>query len=248
MAHTGEVRALWITTLVAGITGCAADEADSGDGPLTYSLSAFWVAPMGAPVVTKPVVYIDGVQVESVTYEYPTTASAKQAVHVIELRHGDQVVFSQSAPGADHYCLAYVGSAITAAQSWCAYGNGDLRYAGDQAHGTSGDVCVGDGFCRPRCVPPAAYCAPNERCTSIYGSLDPIATHLGCAPAGARLAGDTCALVVDAAGMHDDCAAGLLCVEGTCRQTCLPGSMELPAGCTACSFVAGHAPEMGICD
>jgi hypothetical protein len=244
------VRALWITTLVAGFTGCAADDAadGAGDGPLSYTVTAFWVAPMGAPAAEpKPVVYIDGVQAESVTYEYPSTASAKQAVHTIELRHGDQVVFSQSAPGADHHCLKYVGLATTTQQSWCAYANGDLRFGSDQAHGTTGEGCVGDGFCRPWCFPPAMYCEADERCTSIYTSLDPLASHLGCAPAGARSAGDTCTLVVDAAGMHDDCAAGLLCVEGTCRQTCLPGSMELPAGCTACSFVAGHAPELGIC-
>jgi hypothetical protein len=253
MAHTGEVRALWIVVVV--LFGCSSSEdrngtlADAADGPLTFTLSTWWADPFGAPTVEpKPTVYIDGTQATELVVEYATNAEAVAAQHVIELRHGDVTVFSVTSSSTNRTCLTEQiiprPPATHLSESWCAFSHGEVRFGSDQVQGPS-FACVGDGFCLPACTP--GSCASGERCTSIYASTDPIATHLGCVPAGTRSRDETCSLVTDAGGTHDDCSLGLLCVEGTCKRTCSP-ALTPPSGCTTCSYVLGHAPELGICN
>lgn len=250
MAHTGEVRALWIVALLAGCEGESRQPMllDAASGPVSYELAAHWTMWGDQPdVQPRPVVYIDGVMAEARTFEYATPADALAAEHVIELRHGDVVVFSAVSTATERTCLDHVANATVASESWCAYPHGELRFDSDKAGVAAGAMCIGDGFCLPRCGYAGGHCASGEKCTSLYASLDPIATHLGCAPIGDKGLDEACTFVTDATGMHDDCDGGLLCVEGTCQRTCVP-TLPLPEGCTACSYVYGHAPEIGVCE
>jgi hypothetical protein len=245
MAHTGEVRALWIVVAVGCGSGDNADGTDAAAGPLEYTVNTFWADYQDAPRVSPlPTIYIDGAQTEYVALSFPSAMQALDEQHTFEMRHGDVVVrtFTLRRPS----CLVDVPDATMGGATLCAYSHGDLRYAGDNANGPSGHICIADGFCRPDCFPDNSYCNAGERCTSIYASIDPIATHLGCAPVGSKGVGDACSLATDAAGMHDDCGDDLLCVEGTCRRICDPNA-PLPTGCTTCSYVLGHAAEMRVC-
>jgi hypothetical protein len=246
MAHTGEVRALWIVVAVGCGGGDNADRGDAAPGPLEYTLNTVWAAYPDAPQVSpRPTVYIDGVQTEHATLQFPSVTEALDEPHTFTLQHGDVVVRTFTLRLA--HCLHDVPDATMGGAALCAYSYGDLRYAGDHATGPGGHACAADGFCRPECFPGYnTYCDSGERCTSIYGSIDPIATHLGCAPFGTKGIGEACSLATDPAGTHDDCGDDLLCVEGTCRRICDPNA-PLPTGCTTCSYVLGHAAEMRVC-
>ncbi|HEY5920346.1 MAG TPA: hypothetical protein VIV11_01690 [Kofleriaceae bacterium] len=252
LAHTGEVRAATIAILLAG---CADHEPpttnEPGDEPaFEFGLSATWSTPYGAPEVEpRPAVFIDGIETMSLKLSYGSFADAEGQQHLVELRHGALVVESFPVT-VDRACLNLPGIPLHTSVSLCAYSHGELRFGSDtgsvmQDADTIG-ACVGDGFCRPDCFPPDVYCM-GRRCTSIYGSVDPLATHLGCAAIGSQAVGETCSLVTDDAGTHDNCGAGLLCVTGVCRSTCIVGGV-LPQNCAHCSYVPGHAPEIGLCD
>jgi len=238
------VRASWLLVAVAG---CGGDDMsialiDAGPGPLSYKLTAGWTDPPDKPTLDpKPAIYIDGVARQELVLEYPSTADARAEEHVIEMRLGDAVVFTQVSNSTSRVCLGQVPDPTNYLEGWCAYANGELRFGSDQADGTT-HHCIGDGFCTPVCIP--GNCSVGSQCTSIYASTNPVATHLGCAPIGTQQADAACTLVTDASGTHDNCGSGLLCVGGTCKRVC--DRYNPPTNCT-CTYLAEHAPELTVC-
>ncbi|HEX5064264.1 MAG TPA: hypothetical protein VFV99_33045 [Kofleriaceae bacterium] len=238
------MRALWILV----VAGCHSADSpitlvDAAPGPVGYTLTVGWTDPQDKPPPDpKPVIFIDGVATQQLLLEYPSPADARAAEHVIELRHGDTVVYTQVSSNTSRGCLAQVPDATMVLEGWCAYANGEVRFGSDQANGTN-MFCIGDGFCRPVCIP--GSCAAGTHCTSIYASTNPVATHLGCAPIGTQQPDAACTLVTDASGTHDDCGSGLLCVGGTCKRLCNPYNPPLP-NCT-CTYLPEHAPELSVC-
>jgi hypothetical protein len=164
---------------------------------------------------------------------------------VVELRAGPGVVVARQELVIDRNgCLFNFPRAELLHQDFCGYDSGDLRFASERA--VEGErVCFGDSFCFPSCFDDASCTPERPRCTSRATSTSPFASHLACSPVGPRALGETCALVADPDGAYDDCGAGLLCVAGTCRTSCRPRSSD--PGCATCTYVPGHAPEIGVC-
>ncbi len=217
----------------------------SVDAPSTPSVSYRLVAVPSEPADrpppdVKPQVFIDGVETAELVKIYPDIAAAIADVHRVELRYGTTVIAARDAGPSATSCMP--NDAITEyRQGLCEFDSGDLRFGSETITGTQG-VCVGDGFCLSGC-----NCGATERCTSRIVSTTPLASHLGCAPIGPRTLGQTCTLIADPAGAFDDCGAKLLCVGGTCAVTCDPRMGSDPCVTGTCSFVPGHAPDIGVC-
>lgn len=252
-----------VRTLVLALGSVAAALVACGDAPNSAGIDAAIDASTPPPLRYKvyvrwwpffdplpdphPTIYIDGAAREELDIDYSSAASATDDAHLVELRYGGLVVASRTLRiGSQASCLADVPDASEASVGLCAIPTGELRFLGEDAWSETGS-CNGDAFCPAACVPAMNVGCSGTRCTSIYASLDPVAAHLGCAPAGPKLAGEACSLMTSYAGIHDNCGSQLVCVEGTCRQACNP-YLELPAGCTTCSHVAGQAPEVFACE
>lgn len=210
------------------------------DQTLAYSLGTISSEPFDRPAhVPAPVVYIDGVARSSLQIEYASVDDALPESHVLELRYGDQVVRSREVVLREESCLRDGPSRYS--QTFCVYESGDFRFSSDGS-----DHCVGDALCLPPCHPfrQPTGCAGATRCTSLVGSMEPFASHLGCAPIGPKTFGDACSVIAgEPLASYDDCGNGLLCVEGTCHLLC-----EGPSpGCPSCDYVPGHAPELRVC-
>jgi hypothetical protein len=81
---------------------------------------------------------------------------------------------------------------------------------------------VPPGPCNPLAAPGAQGCPAGEKCTwiEVQDAPEPIGL-VGCAPNGAQGAGDACSFgATGEATGFDDCAAGLICVAGTCSDVC----------------------------
>ena len=255
MPHTDAVK--WLGLAVA-LAGCGSNAeppdalpADAAAGPFHYTLEVGWGDPQGVPSLDPhPVIFINGQARQRVDDDFLNAATAIGRSYFMELRYGDVVLRrTWTTLGA---CLTQEPLVTEAMEGWSAYTSGDFRGGGIQAQGPSA-ACIGDGFALPECEPFGAFPACTNhpygsRCTSIYTSTSPIATHLGCSPPGTRVIGDSCALIVDVAGPHDDCIDGALCVQGTCKRTCKPDVTSWPGCTSACSRLLGHAPELGVCD
>ena len=216
------------------------------DSPLDYSLSVSPREPGDRPRhVPAPVTYIDGEPRTSLVIQYASADEAIGDTHVIELRHGDQVVRSITITVSDRTCFGPLSEVTRYGLHYCSYDSGDLRLFSASAFADHGS-CIGDVFCIPVCSPQHATssCAEPLRCTSLITSIEPLASHLGCAPVGSRQLGDSCTLTAGEDGTsYDDCGRGLLCVDGTCHALC---GFGLPP-CDPCEYVAGHAPEVRVC-
>jgi hypothetical protein len=220
-------------------------DAGTGRDGLAYELLLVPGEPVDRPAPAVPAVsYIDGVATNVLDQVYAEPAGAFGAQHEIELRVGSVTIAIRTIVIAADSCLGHAAAASFYEQSVCAYASGDLRIGGDEATGPDGG-CIADYRCAPRCDPTLATgCGANQHCTSIVTSVVPFASHLGCAQVGPKQRGDSCALISDADGVHDDCGLDLLCVTGTCQPTCRPGGATT---CSGCAYVPGHAPELGIC-
>jgi hypothetical protein len=234
------VRA-WSCLALLACDGRAAPSLVDAGTQLQYRLSIVRSEPdFRPPHDPAPSIFINGVEAESLTIDYPDLAAASSDRHRVELRHGDHVIAQlETAPSAGGCEL--LGPIRSFEQSLCGFDSGDLRYAGYFVM-TDRGTCIGDGFCRPACD-----CGRGERCTSRVVLRDPLASHLGCAPIGPGSAGDACSLIDDPAGAYDSCGDRLLCVDGTCRSLCNP---QLAGACRVgrCVYVPGHAPELGVCE
>jgi hypothetical protein len=247
MPHTEAVR--WL--LIVLVAACDSRQAASPDaGMFQLTMSTFWADMQEAPrVEPRPTVYIDGVSTESLQLSYGDAADAYGQHHTVELWQGSLPVASSALQLPESAECLYRFSAPEAATiTLCAYTYGELRYGSDTASGRADDGiggCVGDGFCMPRCYPANNYgCTAGQKCTSIYASVVPIATHLGCAAIGTKALGESCTVADDGAGLHDDCGDHLLCVQGVCRLLC---DVAAPGSCT-CSYPLGYAGELRVCD
>ncbi|MBX3157012.1 MAG: hypothetical protein KF773_13640 [Deltaproteobacteria bacterium] len=241
-------RLAWIL----GVCACGDDVRPEPDAPgvppgsFQYLLRVTPSEPPDRPPAAAPAkVYIDGVARTALDLVYPDEGTALGERHVVELRAGAAVLASYELVIDREGCLDRFDRASLLQQDLCAFDSGDLRFASERA--AEGErVCYGDGFCFPRCFDDSSCASPAEpRCTSRATSEAPFASHLACAPAGPRALGESCALVADPAGAYDDCALGLLCVAGACRRACRPRSSD--PGCNGCTYVPGHAPEIGVC-
>jgi hypothetical protein len=243
----------WVV-IATSIVGCGVGCGDNlggappdVDAPATSTAMTFRIGVVPSepadrpPASPAPTVLIDGSARLAYEEEYPSEELALGRRHSVELRIADTVVASYEVVISKEGCLFQVEQATLYSQTICSYDSGDLRFGSDEARGDT--TCVGDGFCLASCR--ASDCGTGERCTSRASSIDPFASHLACAPIGNRKLGQSCALIDDPAGAYDNCGADLLCVGGTCRTTCVP-SAATPS-CTGCSYVPGHAPEIGIC-
>lgn len=234
------MRGAWLALLVAcGDNTSSPPDASGGGEPLTYRLVVLPGEPADRPLPEPlPTTLIDGVPTNELEVEYGSLEVAAGDVHRVELRHGDVVIARYETAPLATACVD-VHPVAQYSQVVCALESGDIRFLSERVEGAGG-ACIADGFCGPRCA-----CGAGERCTSLVVSLDPFASHLGCAPIGDRREGQTCRLVDDPAGAFDDCGADLLCVEGRCRTACNPKNAACASG--TCRFVPGHAPEIGIC-
>lgn len=229
------------------LLACAACGAGgkSGGPPLDVRLQLFPDEPSDRPArPIAPVAYIDGVATQRADFHYDDGDAAFAVSHVAELRFGATVVASIDLTLVPHGCLDPVNDpGVTSyTASICLYESGDLRFGSAESRGDT--VCVGDGFCTPACAPggPSDGCGAGTHCTARASSMTPFASHLGCAPLGGKQLGDPCAFTADPAGAYDDCAAGLVCVDGACRATCAASPT-----CATCAYVDGYPPELRAC-
>jgi hypothetical protein len=243
------VRFAWLVLVCA----CGDDLRAAADGPdiplgsFEYKLHVAGAEPPERPPsAAPPTVFIDGVARSLIEELYPDEGSALGVRHLVELRTASGDIVRSFELAIDRNgCLFRFERAELLHQAVCAYDSGDLRFASERALQGS-EICYGDAFCFPDCFDDGSCPTPEQpRCTSRATATAPFASHLACAPAGPRSLGESCALVADPAGAYDDCGAGLLCVEGTCRTVCRPRSAE--PGCATCAYVPGHAPEIGVC-
>ncbi len=214
-----------------------------GDG-VSFTLGSTAAEPFDRPLL-EAALFIDGVATDSIEVAYASLEEAMADTHVVELRRGDVVLRSLEVAIGRQGCVDELSGITEYSESYCTYESGDLRpgtvlvRAGDES-------CIAGATCAPACRPDRAQdgCTGSTHCTSIVTSVEPFASHLGCAPTGSRLPGEACALTSDPQhGTYDDCVRGFLCVEGTCRRRCLDDG----APCTTCGYVPGHAPEMRVC-
>jgi hypothetical protein len=241
------MRSLAVVMLMAGCGDNrsipAHGDAGTGDAGLSFTYRLRLVASEPAdraPTDPKPVAMIDGIASDELVQGYPDLAAAVADVHHVELRQGATVIASRDIGPSAATCMPN-GTITAYTQGICEFDSGDLRFGSETVTGNGG-TCVGDGFCAPAC-----NCGPTERCTSRIVLETPLSSHLGCAPVGPRTVGQPCALVADPAGAYDDCGADLLCVGGTCQPTCDPRMGSHPCATGTCTFVPGHAPDLGVC-
>lgn len=187
-----------------------------------------------------PTTYIDGMMVDHVVAFYPTQERFAAASHTVELRSGAAVLSQLTIDAAVRGTCSGVPVPTSVQDVLCVLDHGELRFASTTIRGDGG-VCVGDGFCLPRCFPgDEVACPEDQHCTARVTSRDPLYTRMDCAPVGARTLGQTCAAVDDPAGAYDDCARGLICLGGTCRALCT-------AACSDCPAPARYPDEIRVC-
>ena len=239
-----------VALLALTLAGCSAQHATppppDADPGLHYQLLVLPSEPgQRPPRMPPPTVFIDGTERTSITVDYASYADALQLTHDVQLRAGDVVVAEYVAgSGTISDCsFHHMGEPVTRySEGVCELDSGDLRAGNSDASVASGG-CSGDGFCAPYCLPGNPSCGAGMHCTGRAASIDPLYTHLGCAPIGAKQLGETCSFVPDSAGAYDDCADGLLCVAGTCHALCpVNGTV-----CSTCSYVDGEPPELRVC-
>jgi hypothetical protein len=113
------------------------------------------------------------------------------------------------------------------------------------------------GGCNPLAAPDAQGCSAGQKCTWVTVASDPAPLgQLDCVPDGPVALGGSCTQGPpgEATG-YDDCAAGLICVNGECRDVCgFDGSPN--AACAvgdSCTRYAGlfangeESPIAGAC-
>lgn len=117
-------------------------------------------------------------------------------------------------------------------------------------------ACGGGGSSAPvvglaACNPVAQTgCGAGQKCAwfSVGGGVG----GNGCAPVGAKAAGQACTIGPDGATTgYDDCAAGLSCVSGECRAICDLTTEATCSSAQACTRYAGvfeDASGLGVCD
>jgi hypothetical protein len=216
-------------SLIAALTGCGVD----------FTLSVGDGEPDQRPARGEAVeVFIDGVQTRRVRLDFAFDPDGEESV-IIELRYAGQTIAQREHPIGPFDC-GWGPRDINA--SYYAFSSGDLRF-GSQTVKCRGSTEIGDGFAFPRCHPSAAalQCGEGAKCSARAILLAPLFSRMDCVPNGTKLRGDSCNYVSDADGAYDDCAAGLVCVEGTCHELCEA------AGCDTCAYVPGLPPELQIC-
>ena len=230
----------YATALIV-LAACDVSDSPPPPPPFTYELRVVPAEPGDrAPSAAPPRVVIDGMETLDLNIEYASLELALASTHRIELRQGDVVVAAVDVVPEPNSCLDRVTSPDHLEKRYCGFDSGDLRFAVDEVSSPT-QGCHADGTCIPRCLPGTC---PGEKCTSRAPLLVPFSSHLACAPIGPRLLGETCSYLASEAGAYDDCAEGLLCVDGACRTLC----RQFTAGqCDGCAYVPGHAPEIGIC-
>jgi hypothetical protein len=122
----------------------------------------------------------------------------------------------------------------------CAYGHGELRHSGATVdQGSWG--CIYDGFCET-CL--SVICRPGSRCSSSFADEALTYSRLECLPHGLRAPGEPCSWTRNAdARWIDDCDAGAVCLDGTCRERCFA-----PGDCSGtCVTPPRHPPELKVC-
>jgi hypothetical protein len=227
--------------LVIAVVGCGKHPPlPDAAVPMAYELILGANEPFDRPApAIAPVAYIDGVATTDLKLSYPDMASAVGATHRAELRYGDVVVAALTVTIlANGGCAQQLQGVSSYVEAVCSYDSGDIRLGGVEAHAANG-VCSGDSFCAPRC-----NCSSGQHCTALVALTSPFASHAGCAPIGAKQLGNACAYTADPNGAYDDCATGLVCVAGSCQQTC--GTFG-GTTCATCGYVPGYPPELKVC-
>ena len=235
------------------LAGCSAQHAAQAPSPdafpgLHYELIVLPTEPAQRPPRTlPPQVFIDGVARTSITLDYASYADALQLSHEVQLRAGDVIVADYVAGSGEisNCSFHFMGAPVTSySEGVCEYDSGDLRAGSSDGTTANGGGCNGDSFCTAQCSPAnAAYCGAGMHCTARAPSIDPLYSHLACAPLGTKQLGDACSFIPDRSGAYDDCADGLLCVAGTCHALC----NIVPPTCTPCTYVDGEPPELTVC-
>ena len=114
------------------------------------------------------------------------------------------------------------------------------------------DASLVDAFelCNPKTQ---TGCQQGQKCTWIHDQANPPIGHIGCVPDGSLLPGAACEPPVAGPSGYDRCAAGTLCLDGTCATIC---EAELAsstcAGSDVCStrddlLTVGGTAVAGLC-
>jgi hypothetical protein len=96
-------------------------------------------------------------------------------------------------------------------------------------------------------------CAADEKCSWLVVQLDPFLGRTDCVPDGTVAIGESCSEgdPGEATG-YDDCAAGGLCMSGTCRAICDLTSDSCCEGFACSSYTATFTDDSqedtGVCD
>jgi hypothetical protein len=217
--------------VLVAVAACGDNRFTPADAPppLDYKISVSTTMPRRADA---PTVYIDGVP--SLLIE------STEAVHHIELRYAEHVLFAMETSSTPQDCPQATGRLVSVVVDLEEDDSGDLRLYSEAETFENGG-CLGDAFALPRCG-----CAATERCMPRIALADPLFTHLDCAPIGPKQHGDACLLVPDPAGDYDDCGAGLFCYQGTCHLLCVPGWVGNGAAGTA--LPDGYPNDALLCD
>jgi hypothetical protein len=236
---------LVVVSMVSVAAACGGSAAIAPDAETPYHYVAVVdLEPVGQLPRRDPAprLFFDGVEEPELAITFPSYADAlADGGHLIELRapDGTTVVATASAsPLAP--CFGAESGPTKTVSEYIAYDSGDIRATSASEETTSGQFCVGDGSGDASCPP----CADGERCTVRAASIDPLYTHLACAPIGPNAAGAACTYIADPGGAYDTCDATSLCVDGTCRRLCHPAD---PTACTTCANVVGVPPELQVC-
>jgi len=111
------------------------------------------------------------------------------------------------------------------------------------------DPVVGLAACNPLAQ---TGCGTGQKCAWFHVDSANGLGGNGCAPAGAKAAGQACTTGPDGATTgFDDCAKGLSCVGGECRTICDTSTEATCSAVQACSRYAGifaDSSGLGVCD
>jgi hypothetical protein len=90
-------------------------------------------------------------------------------------------------------------------------------------------------------------CEAGEKCAYVFDSF-PDLGRTACAPEGDKVLNDACTR--DETSGVDDCAAGLQCLSGFCREICssAPDSCTTDYACSRYSAYFGDNENVGVCD
>jgi len=240
----------------AGATACGGggggDGPDAAPPPVEVEVRVVPIDDLGGQVSTLApfTLTVDG-QVVAPYQAYRTTAASAEVLlatdFTVEMRAGELQVdgfvvhppwlyFPEQPPEVACPRGPLTGFAV----DLCGYGNGELRYASVTLRSDAG-ACIGDGFCTSCRV---GGCSSGLKCGTSFADRGLTYSRLACVPSGSRDTDQTCTWTAGGDGRWvDDCGAGRVCFEGTCRARC-------PASCATaevCTHLPGHPLEIEIC-